>query len=628
MASTFLGLNTAGSGLTYFQSSLNTTAHNISNSNTEGYSRQQVLAQASTAIRVHQSYGMQGTGITVTGVTQMRNAYYDAKYSAAIAKKQEYAVKNQYLLELETYMNEQSSETGYTKIFSDLSSTMQSLATNPSDSTTRTQFVQGLSNLSEYVNELASNYQAEQKSASDEISLYVDEINSISKRIFSLNEQIVNIEVRGGNANDLRDQRQLTVDKLSELVNVTVDEDSITYGSGKDAVESGASRYTVRINGHVLVDDMGFKELMVVPRDEKVNDTDIKGLYDVYWTGTNGSQGEEFDLNDSNLTGKLKGLYEIRDGNNSNALSGTIYGIIDDSVTTSIKLRLTKSADIMSLNIPDSGVININGKAYYYEGWTAEQDDEGGLSNFTFQNLKSYNEDGKLVKAEIKYPDDFGKNASVGDNVNFKGIPYYMQQLTEFARTFSKYMNDIHSSADGADSYGNQGLDIYSALDTNGNDYVLNGTFTAGTISNSQPSYYQINLLNWGVNSQIIDDAMKVVVSYASDVSQGNKEANDIIKKMIGGLTDRNMFKQGMPSQFMESITINMAVDTKMNGMFADNQEDIVNVINNQRMSVSSVDQNEEANALVVLQSGYNLSCKVIQVLDEVYDKLINGTAV
>ena len=86
MPSTFLGLNTGVSGLNYYQSSLNTTAHNISNASTKGYSRQQVTSQASQAIRLRTAYGMQGTGVTMTGIVQLRNSYYDTKYRASASK--------------------------------------------------------------------------------------------------------------------------------------------------------------------------------------------------------------------------------------------------------------------------------------------------------------------------------------------------------------------------------------------------------------------------------------------------------------------------------------------------------------------------------------------------------------
>ena len=90
MPSTFLGLNTGLSGLSYFQTALNTTAHNISNADTKGYSKQTVQASASDALRLKKSYGMMGTGITASAVERERNTYYDVKYWSANAKYSQY----------------------------------------------------------------------------------------------------------------------------------------------------------------------------------------------------------------------------------------------------------------------------------------------------------------------------------------------------------------------------------------------------------------------------------------------------------------------------------------------------------------------------------------------------------
>ena len=48
-------------------------------------------------------------------------------------------------------------------------------------------------------------------------------------------------------------------------------------------------------------------------------------------------------------------------------------------------------------------------------------------------------------------------------------------------------------------------------------------------------------------------------------------------------------------------------------------------MIDNQRMSVSGVDMNEEAINLIRYQNAYNLSAKVVSIMDEIYDRLING---
>ena len=99
-----------------------------------------------------------------------------------------------------------------------------------------------------------------------------------------------------------------------------------------------------------------------------------------------------------------------------------------------------------------------------------------------------------------------------------------------------------------------------------------------------------------------------------------------ILEKVIAGLTDRNMFSQGTPSQFMEAITTAQAVDIHKYESFSNNMDEVSTIINNQRLSISSVDTNEEAASLVIYQNGYNLSSKVISILNQVYDKLINQT--
>ena len=78
----------------------------------------------------------------------------------------------------------------------------------------------------------------------------------------------------------------------------------------------------------------------------------------------------------------------------------------------------------------------------------------------------------------------------------------------------------------------------------------------------------------------------------------------------------------------MQAITTTMAVDISKTDTFTSNQDDIRYTIDSQRSSVSGVDENEEAADLTKFQNLYNLASKVISVLNEVYDKLINQTGV
>ena len=645
MPSTFLGLNTGLSGLYQQQANLNTTAHNISNADVKGYSRQNVLAKAAVPIRVNTAYGMMGTGVEMTGIEQQRNEYYDTKYRASFSKYNEYDATEEQLTQLQTYLNEMQSETGYTKLMAKLSGAMQDLSSSPSDATYRTQFVQSMNNFSDLIKETATNYQNTQRDINNEVAIHVDTINSIASQIFTLNQQIMNIETRWGNANDLRDQRELLVDQLSELVNVKVTETPIMYGLGKDATESGASRYEVRIGNTVLVDEMECRQLKVAARLEKVNQNDIDGLYDVYWEGIDGSLGEKFNFNSTNVTGRVKGLMEVRDGNNFNPFSGKITGIqeaveADDgsSEGSSVTVVLDNGISVDKLNLPQSGIITLNCKEYYYDGFEAEYDEKDNklLKTFTFKNLTVEDETGKRVSAA---PDNSAMNreAIMGERIDCKGIPYYMTELNEFVRTFSNYMNDIF--VEGTDANGDQGMDFYTSTTIDGEDMVLsrlkeNGTVDKdkankndeGVLDSADQTYYRMTALNWGVNQEIMKDQNKLTVSYKADIEQGNKEAKGVLEKVIAGMSDRNMYAQGTPAQFLQAITTSQAVDISKYQSFSKNMDEVSTVINKQRQSVSSVDTNEEASNLIMYQNGYNLASKVISVLNEVYDKLINQT--
>lgn len=625
MASTFLGLNTGLSGLNYYSATLNTTAHNISNADREGYSRQTVLSQAAQALRVRTSYGMMGTGVQTTGIDQLRNVYYDTKYRASNSKLNEYSAINEQLSQLQSYLNEMQSESGYTELLAEVSAAMQDLASSPSDATYRTQFTQAVNNFTDLINEVATNYQKTQTDINNEIAIHVDTINSISSQIYTLNKQIMNIETRYGNANDLRDQRELLVDQLSELVNVTVVETPLMYKEGNDEVDSGTTRYEVRIGNALLVDDMESRQLTVAARQEKINQNDVDGLYDVYWVGLNNSLGEEFNFHSNNVTGLMKGLLEVRDGNNANPFEGTIQAM--NTATTdgsTVTIQLDEGMDIDKLNLPKEGTITLNCKDYFYEGFEAVYDADGKLNSFTFKNITIEDETGKRIPAQFDPTIDVGRPAGMGESIDCKGIPYYMTELNEFVRTLSTYMNDIFTT--GADANGDPGMDFFTAPDINGNDYVLTANTSTTGITSVDASYYQLTALNWSVNEEISMDQSKLVVSYKEDIEQSNKDAKGVLEQMIYGMTDQNMFSQGTVAQFLQSVTTSQAVDISKFESFTKNMDEVTTVINNQRMSVSSVDTNEEAAALVMYQNGFNLASKVISVMNEVYDKLINQT--
>ena len=221
--------------------------------------------------------------------------------------------------------------------------------------------------------------------------------------------------------------------------------------------------------------------------------------------------------------------------------------------------------------------------------------------------------------------------AKIGEQVNFKGIPYYMDQINSFVRKFSKEFNEIHKT--GEDLDGNKGTDFFTGVDeVTGENYKFKvpGTLDEGgnevtEFSSEDETYYRITAHNYSVARTFKENPS--LIAAAKTISDG-VENTEVMKKLENLQKDRTMFDQGKPEEFYQSLTSDIGVDTKTAETFSTNQDKMVKAINNQRLSISGVDNDEEAMDLVKFKNCYNLSAKVITVMNEIYNKLINEMAV
>ena len=460
MSSQFFGLEIAHTGLTAFMASINTTANNVSNANTDGYSRQKVTLEAQTALRVYQKYGSTSTGVLATDVKRSRDEYYDQKYWANQKSYGYYDRLNYYMPQIENYFVDNSANPGFSTLFGNMFNSIDSLKKDAGNTAIRTEVASNAEKLTDFFNSTANQLSELQESVNDEIKSTVDQVNAISKKIALLNKQINIIELQGMTANDLRDSRDLLVDELSQIIPIDVSEAEIVNSNYPD-MKTGATSFTIKVNGNILVKDKDYQELECVTRGQKYNQDDIDGLYDIRWKTTQAT----FELNGDNADGRLKALFMIRDGNDEENFKGRVIG--DDSTTTTVKLENTFGMTVDNLNLPESGQLTINYTNYDYSSFTFETDGDGNINSITF-NLTTPIDAAKLAKAG-------GTTATVGQTVNYKGIPYYQNQMNSFLRSFARAFNDIQLA--GADRNGNAGTNFFCANDINGeNDFDWNVT--------------------------------------------------------------------------------------------------------------------------------------------------------
>lgn len=595
MPSTFFGLNIGTSGLYAYQAGLNTTAHNVTNAEIEGYTRQVVDLTAGKAIHVNSTYGMAGTGVVVNGVVQIRNAYYDLKFRDNNALYGEYSTKNYYMTEIQNYFNEVSVD-GFTTIFDNFNSSLQELTKDPSNTAIKTQVTNYAQSLTEYFNYMSISLKGVQKEANSEIKNQVDKVNSIAEQVASLTKQILALEVRGGIANDLRDTRNRLIDELSQIANVTVEEVNVTNATG-------TSQYLVKIDGQLLVDTSDYNSLKVVSRVVKSNQEDEEGLYDVVWSKTN----TKFNLKSSTLGGTLQALAEVRDGTNSENFRGSASGTIGQKTLT---ITDTNINNITKLNIPENGKIIVDNIEYSYTDFEVNVDTNG---KYTYTiNLST-----PLIK------DAVNGTATIGETIDYKGIPYYMSQLNEFVRTYALEFNKIHNQ--GVDINGEKGLDFFNGKDAvTGENFILSEEKTSFSFDSLSQSYYKITAKNFTVTDKLLKTPSLMATS--SNATAG-AENNDIVQKLLALKTDKTAF-HGTAASFINTLVAEIGVNGSKAKNFEQNQKNIITSIDNQRLSISGVDTDEEAMNLVRYQNAYNLSAKVISVMNEVYNKLINEMGV
>lgn len=616
MASTFFGLDIAYTGVQAANAKLNTTANNIANVDTKGYTRQEATQVASDALRISQSYGMAGTGVTVTDINQVRNEFYDVKYWQAQTNLGQYDMKMYYMYQIEDYFTDKDTVEGFEPIFSAMFDSLEEVYKQAGTPSTKTQFIGAAGDLCEYFNAQATNLEKLQLGVNEEIKNKVDEINSIAEQIATLNKQINTIEVNHLRANELRDKRNLLIDQLSKIVDVEVRETPI-YTTPGGTEKSGIYTYEVSIaGGQILVQGYEYNTLECVARsaEEKVNQSDADGLFEIKWSNT-----MDFNLYGANLGGELKGLIELRDGNNEEYFHGTTKGVKDNGDGTyTVTIEVPNKDYLTDMNkctLPDSGQLTLVNTKYKYSGF---EFDGTNPPTYTFKIER----DAGQADPTIFY----GKEASVGTKIDYQGIPYYQEQMNEWVRIFAKAMNDIEKTA--VDEEGNPAEVLFTAKDkVNGTEIKFDDSLADNKYKSSDSDYYRLTAGNLSINNEMVKDASKFGTTV--DIKKGG-DAQDVTELLLTVQDDKNKvnFRGCSAKEFLQCITSDIALSANNAKTFTENYTNINKSVSQTRLSISGVDNDEEALHLVKFQEAYNLSAKVMQIMTEIYDRLILQTGV
>jgi len=300
MTSTFMGLEVGRRGIQAHQRAQTTVGHNLDNVNTPGYSRQRVEMSAFEPIFIPalnraETPGQIGQGVSIERVERIRDELLDRRIVAQASGEGYWTVRDRYVNEMEQlYL-----ETGLNSVRSKMDGfwdAWQELSQHAADNEFRNAVIQRGTTLIDGIHNHYHGLSRLQTQANDDIEINVSRINELSRQIAALNGDITRIKAQGDMPNDLMDRRDLLVDHLSSIIDVTV-------------TQSDPDEFMVHTSGHVLVQGQVSRQF------DLRKDVDTESFAHIYWqdTGrqmnfTRGSLGALLELRDVTIEQEIKNL--------------------------------------------------------------------------------------------------------------------------------------------------------------------------------------------------------------------------------------------------------------------------------------------------------------------------------
>ena len=406
---TFSGFSTAFSALQASQKRLDIVGQNLSNMNTQGYTRQQLETSSLNYSNPISRYmnGSQiavGFGVSMDKVSQIRDPYLDAQYRAQI-NKSGYSDTLQSALDTLSKALDESSIDGIRTAFDDVQSTLTNLQDKGNDSVYESELRSRMQSLTNLLNDAARQIEAAEKAELSKLDGTgtseqgaVDKVNDILRQIGNLNHQIKQNQVLGQQSLELLDERNSLLDELASYIPIEV-----TYF--KDAEHDG--KMTDPVSGNIVDAP---KELYnydskgnIISRKEWPDDLKVELVYR--------------DTTDPEGTTRRLTLI-----NGTEGTLGSNYGKLtpvdsDPSDPTAVSIQFTPASS---------------------SGQTAKSASATGIQLASGSIQASLDMLGKKGTGDPVAP-----GSSVQDDV--RGYQYYMKRLDELASHFAKIMNDANA---------------------------------------------------------------------------------------------------------------------------------------------------------------------------------------
>lgn len=623
MGSTFSGIELGKRSIMAHTDAISTAGHNISNANTEGYSRQRVQMKEFDPLyrpdleRAERA-GMIGQGIDVQSINRVRDEMLDQRITAQQNQESYWDTRSKYYTMIEQIYNEPD-EVSVRSNMDKFWESWQELSVNPESQAARQAVVTRGESLTDAIKSKWENLMGVGSLINSDIDSTVKQVNSYANQIAAINAEIVRSRGMGDNPNDLLDRRDLLVDKLSKLANITTDQrdsdEFMVHLDGRVLVQGGVARNFDLVS---LTDNNGYEKLVWADTRE---DASVSG----------GTLGALIELRDVDIRNEIQSL---------NTMTMNFSDLVNDIHRNAYGANNVTGLDFFTQH---SFVENVNGNF--------DRDGDGNFDHsyiFRFTGTTTLN-----PQEQIGFE---GVMTLSGPSGNVQ-VPYHP---TDTVETVINRINDSNGEVKAyLDRNNNLVLKGTTAQNIENPDFVIrhvedSGFFLTGysgilSASGADGAYdfarsdavdslagaqFAVSpVLNPAgyieVNNVIKNDVKSVAAAFRDD--SGNVNAGDgraaieiasirNTKVMIG-------HERTLDDYFADSVT-----NVGLKGEQAENNLKshvaIMDDLRAMRDSISGVNIDEELSDIIKFQHGYNAAAKFVTIWDSLIDTVINRLGV
>lgn len=642
MANGMAGLFIGTTGLKTAQTALNTTAHNLSNINTSGYTRQQVTFSDTQYVRVNTSDKVSspdyGLGVAVSEVRRIRDQFIDQAYRNENSRLGFYESQYKAIEEIEDQFGEMQGVT-YESYLINLYNSVNELARNPTSTVARSSLIQNATAFIEKSENVYKGLKDYQTTLNTQVKNMVDSINKLGDKIYTLNKKISKIESTGiEDANDLRDERDAAIDELSKYIDITY-------------YENDSKEVIISAEGipFVTMGELAKMDTRVVEGTNLVIPTWPGYERDVYDLSTEASNVDETDK------GELKGLLIAR-GNMvvdytvvPEAPSSSDYDMSTADGRAAYQEaynKYSKAQEYYNTYIEPSAILSamagfdklVNGIVEKINNILCPEKSE-------VRNNPYMAPDGTEIQADIyTYNsvsqqvlfDRYGREVTGTDNGDgtysfSSGEKLYMSfggaEVPVDSYTYS--MLDMDKTGYGMDDDKTVGTELFSRK---GTDRYIKTTDDSGkTIyirNNLNETDYE-SLYKLG-NLQINPEATQNVGKIPLSTVQG-KEDFDRAKELVDAWDEKfaslnpDTYAKSDFMTFYNNFIGEYATLGKALGNYVSNQTTMVDGYDNQRLQSEGVSSDEELEKMIKYQQAYNAASRYVNVVNQMLEHLVTS---